>query len=87
MKSLTIHNMEPDLAAAIENLAEKTGLSQNKVIKKILRRALNLDKESAQKADFSEFLAVWSEEDFQEFQEAIAPLEKEERISWDENKK
>lgn len=82
MKSLTIHNMESDLAAAIENLAEKTGLSQNKVIKKILRRALNLDKESAQKADFSEFLGVWSEEDFQEFQEAIKPLEEIDKEFW-----
>ena len=43
MKSLTIHNLDTEVSNAIEDIARRTGLSQNKVIKKLLRAALNLE--------------------------------------------
>ncbi|MCO6491940.1 MAG: hypothetical protein J5I98_26220 [Phaeodactylibacter sp.] len=71
MKSLTIHNMDAELAQAIEELAESTGLSQNKVVKKLLRQALNLLDEEKPKRDVSAFFGVWTKEETEEFNEAV----------------
>ncbi|MCB0579245.1 MAG: hypothetical protein KDD10_08045 [Phaeodactylibacter sp.] len=71
MKSLTIHNMDADLAKAIEDLAESTGLSQNKVVKKLLRRALNLSEQEVPKRDVSAFFGIWTQEEAEEFEEAV----------------
>ncbi len=71
MKSLTIHNMDAELAKAIEELAKSSGLSQNKVVKKLLRQALNLSDQEKPKRDVSAFFGVWTEEEAQEFEEAI----------------
>ena len=71
MKSLTIHNMDADLAKAIEELANSTGLSQNKVVKKLLRRALNLSEQEVPKRDVSTFFGVWAKEEANEFNEAV----------------
>ena len=71
MKSLTIHNMDADLAKAIEELARSTGLSQNKVVEKLLRRALNLSEQDVPKRDVSAFFGVWPKEEADGFNEAI----------------
>ena len=71
MKSLTIHNMDAELAKAIEELAKSTGLSQNRVVKKLLRRALNLSEQEVPKRDVSAFFGVWTQEESEAFNEAI----------------
>ena len=71
MKSLTIHNMDTELAKAIEELSKSTGLSQNKVVKKLLRRALNLSEQEVPKRDVSPFFGVWTQEEAKEFNEAV----------------
>lgn len=71
MKSFTIHNMDADLAKAIEELANSTGLSQNKVVKKLLRKALSLSEQEAPKRDLSAFFGIWTQEEANEFNEAV----------------
>lgn len=71
MKSLTIHNMDDDLARAIEELARSTGLSQNKVVKKLLRRALSLSEQEVPKRDVSPFFGVWTKQEAEEFGQAV----------------
>ncbi len=46
MKSITIHNLDPDLAKRLEVLSQEKGVSQNKLIKALLRKVLNLDHEA-----------------------------------------
>lgn len=82
MKSLTIHNMDADLAKAIEEMSRSTGLSQNKVVKKLLRRALNLSEQEIPKRDVSAFFGAWTKEEAAEFNEAIKIFEDIDEEMW-----
>ena len=70
MKSITIHKLDSNLAKAIEGLSKTTGLSQNKVIKKLLRKALGLEEKNQIKRDLSTVFNVWSKEEKKTFEEA-----------------
>lgn len=75
MKSITIHNIDADLAKAIEEMANSTGLSQNKVVEKLLRKALGLEAPNEPCAGFSAFCGVWSKEETAKFEEAMKHFE------------
>ncbi|MBK7408518.1 MAG: hypothetical protein IPL49_02565 [Saprospirales bacterium] len=83
MKSITIHNIDADLARSIEALAASTGLSQNKVVKKLLRKALGLETPQKPRADFSAFCGVWSKEETDEFEEAMKDFEQIDKDLWE----
>lgn len=71
MKSITIHNLDTELAITIEEMAKKTGLSQNKLIKKLLRKALGIDEEQPPKRDLSDFFGAWSKAEGEQFDKDI----------------
>ncbi len=71
MKSITIHNLDSELAVTIEEMARTTGLSKNKLIKKLLRKALGIGEEQLPKRDLSKFFGVWTKEEGEEFDKAI----------------
>jgi hypothetical protein len=75
MKSITMHNLDPDLAKAIEEMAAATGLSQNKTVKKLLRQALGMETRPEPKPDFSKFCGLWSDQETEEFNEAISDFD------------
>ena len=75
MKSITIHDLEDELALRIEAYAEERSLSLNKSIKLILRSALGLNAPRTGYADFSDLCGVWSCAEAEEFKAAIADLE------------
>lgn len=84
MKSLTIHNIENEIAAAIEKMAHTTGLSQNKVVKKLLRKALELEEPTPEKPkrDVSAFAGVWTPEEAAGFEQSQAIFEKVDEAMW-----
>jgi len=82
MKSLTIHNMDDELAKAIKNLADSSGLSQNRVIKKLLREALNLSGENKPRQDFTEFCGIWTATEEKEFNQAVSDFEQVDEEMW-----
>lgn len=82
MKSITVHNLDTETAKAIERLAATTGLSQNKVIKKLLRTALGLGESGKPKADFSAFNGLWSVEEADGFEQAIEPINQIDEELW-----
>ena len=82
MKSLTIHNMDDEMANAIKELAEKSGLSQNKIIKKLLRKSLGLSEKRKPQQDFSEFCGLWTAAEEQTFEEAISDFEHIDETMW-----
>lgn len=82
MKSLTIHKLDTDLSKAIEQLAFSSGLSQNKVIKRLLRKALGLNETPEAKPDFSEFCGIWTKEEALQFEEGIKEFEKVDESLW-----
>lgn len=82
MKSLTIHNIDPDLVKAIESMAHSTGLSQNKVVKNLLRKALGLNRKKEPRQDFSAFCGIWSKEEAEAFEAAVQSFEQIDKDLW-----
>jgi DNA relaxase NicK len=82
MKSLTVHNIDSDVARAIEAIAQSTGLSQNKVVKKLLRKALGLEKANTPRPDFSSFCGLWSKEEADAFDEAVKSFDQIDKGLW-----
>ena len=83
MKSITIHNIDADLTKAIEAMADSTGLSQNKLVKKLLRKALGLEAPRKPRADFSAFCGVWTKEEAAEFEETMKDFEQIDKDLWE----
>ena len=83
MKSITIHKIDDETEKRLTELAAKEGISLNRLIKRVLRESLGVEKKSVNnKSDFTEFCGIWSEEDLQEFQQKVAPLEKINDEDW-----
>lgn len=82
MKSLTIHNIDADLANAIERMAKSTGLSQNKVIKVLLRKALSISEGEKPKRDVSAFFGIWTQKEANDFDEAIKFFDQIDEEMW-----
>lgn len=84
MKSLTIHNIEREIADAIERMAHTTGLSQNKVVKKLLRKALELETETPEKPrrDLSAFFGVWTKEEATAIEQSLKVFDKVDEDLW-----
>jgi|APTNR8051073442_1049403.scaffolds.fasta_scaffold05865_3 hypothetical protein len=82
MKSFTIHNIENEIAEAIEKMADATGLSQNKVVKKLLRKALELETPEKPKRDLSPFVGAWTEEEAAAFEQSLKVFERVDEEIW-----
>jgi predicted CopG family antitoxin len=68
MKSITIHGLDDALDRLIREKAENEGLSLNKTIKKLLRKALGLYENGIDhRDDFEKFSGQWSDKDLVEF--------------------
>lgn len=74
MNSITLHNLDTQLYQSIRQKATEDGLSLNATIKQLLSQALGISKTKKQ-ADFSQFCGQWTEQELQEFQQHIKPLE------------
>ncbi len=83
MKSITIHGLDTDLESLIRDLAKKEGLSLNKTIKKLLRKALGVSEQGKDhREDFVEFLGQWSKEDRIQFEKQIEDVKKVDVGEW-----
>ena len=83
MKSITIHNLDDRTAKLIELKARESGLSLNKTIKRLLHKALGISPEGNDpREDFREFLGVWSEEEFDQFQKGTTDFGKVDQEDW-----
>ena len=84
MKSITIHNLETDLANKIEELSSTEGISQNKLVKALLRKALELDPVIVQRRKhyFDKIFNTLSAEEAKEFYDSTADLSSLELSEW-----
>ncbi len=82
MKSITIHQLEEDLARELEKQADAQDLSLNRTIKKLLRQALGIDKEKKNSVDFSDLCGVWSRQEMAEFNKKTAALNRINPEDW-----
>ena len=84
MKSITIHGLDENLDRTIRNMADKEGQSMNKIIKRVLRRALGLEEQgkSARREQFIDLFGTWTKEDIEEFQENTADFSQVNPSDW-----
>jgi len=76
VKSITIHKLDDDLAGVLELHARREGVSINRLVNRLLRSSLGLEKPAAvdRRADFEDLFG-WSEEEEQRFKRRLADLE------------
>lgn len=84
MKSITIHNLEDPLDTLIRARARAEGLSLNRIIKKLLREALEQpgSGDTAGRKDFAEFLGVWNDSELRAFQRQVSAFDKIDPSEW-----
>ncbi len=68
MSSFTIHTLPNDLDFHLTTEAKRLGTSKNQLVKTLLARALGLPSEGSSNTDYQEFIGVWSEADYLQFQ-------------------
>ncbi len=72
MRSITIHNLDPDVSRLIDQLAAEQGLSLNQLIKRLLRKALALPGQTpAPSRGFDDFVGLWTKEEAAEFNATV----------------
>ena len=74
MTHLTVRNIDPDLAAALEEEKRRRGTSTNQLVLDLLRSALAVGP-APWTNGLERHLRRWSHEELEEFEAAIAPLE------------
>ena len=82
MSSLTLHNLDPELADALKARALERHSSLNKTVQGLLKEALGLEKASGKKSDFSDLAGTWSIEDAQAFEETTAEFSQIDAELW-----
>jgi hypothetical protein len=85
MKSITIHNMDTQLADLIKAEAKARGTSINKAVQEILEQSLGVKlsrKDSSNRKYFIEFCGIWSNEDLKEFERKTVEFEKVNGEDW-----
>ena len=84
MKSFTIHKLDDETGARLEELARREQASINKTAKKLLRKALGVGDSSVadRRKNFEKFLGTWTEEEAAEFEEAVRVFDEIDEESW-----
>ncbi len=77
MKSITIHGVDPHLSGLLKKEAERSGLSMNRTVKRLLEEAMGVKPRPVghNREHFEAFLGVWSSRDQNEFRAATADFE------------
>jgi plasmid stability protein len=72
MRSITIHNLDPDVSRLIDKQAAEEGLSLNQLVKRLLRKALALPGQApAPSRGFDDFSGLWTKEEAAEFNVSV----------------
>ena len=87
MKSITIHKLDETLARVLEERARREGVSINRLVKKLLRSALGLEKapEPDHRDEFLDLFGTWSDRETADFHGRIEELERIEPQDWEES--
>lgn len=84
MKSITIHKLEDPIVELIKQRADANGISVNQAVKKLLEEALGVkpSKPSRHAEDFREFLGLWSDQEFDKFEQTTQDMGKVNAGDW-----
>ena len=84
MKSITIHNLDDSVDLLIRRQAHQNGISLNKVIKTLLKKALGLSKinQNNNIKDYNDLFGIWNEKDLKLFEKNVSDFEKIDQSDW-----
>lgn len=75
MRNLSVRNIPPDLSEALEEEKHRRRQSLNKTVIDLLRQSLGLSPRAVRSNGLRGLGGNWTEEEFQEFVEAVAQTE------------
>ena len=84
MKSITLHGIDPELESKIAEKSAEYGLSRNRTVKKLLRKALQPDPKASRREMFLDLFGKWSAADKSEFDSRIADFKTVDKSDWTE---
>ena len=82
MKSITIHGLDDATDEKIRSKAGEDGLSLNRTIKHLLRKALGLDGATDRRQDFQDLFGTWSSSDLEAFSHATEDFARVDPADW-----
>lgn len=80
MKTLTIRNVPPEVAEALEREKRRRGESLNQTVIELLTQGLGVGMPRSN--GLGRLAGSWSEKEFQEFEQAVAPFEEIDDELW-----
>lgn len=80
MRTLTIRNVPPEVAEALEREKRRRGESLNQTVIDLLSQGLGVG--TTRSNGLARLAGSWSEEEFQEFERAVAPFEEIDEDLW-----
>ena len=78
---MTIRNVTPELSAALDAEKRRRGLSRNRTVLALLEEVLGVGGKSHSNG-LRRLAGTWSEEEFQQFESAVAPFKAVDRDLW-----
>jgi len=80
VKTLTIRNLPPSVAEALEREKRRRGESLNQTVIDLLSQGLGVG--ATRSNGLAALAGTWSEDDFRRFEEAVAPFEEVDPELW-----
>lgn len=80
MKTLTVRNVPPNIAEALEREKRRRGESLNQTVIELLSQGLGVGTERSN--GLARLAGGWSEKEFLEFERAVAPFEEIDDELW-----
>jgi len=80
MRNLTVRNVPREVAEALEREKRRRGESLNQTVIELLTQGLGVG--TARSNGLARLAGRWSEEEFQEFERAVAPFEEIDEELW-----
>jgi len=82
MKHLTIRQVPPELARALEAEKRRRGRSLNRTVLDLLEQALGLEPRGPRTNGLGELAGTWSKADLEQFERAVALTEQVDEELW-----
>ncbi len=81
LKNMTVRNIPPELAKALDKERRRRGDSLNKTVLELLRQGLGVGP-GVRSNGLASLAGTWSEDEFREFEEATAFFEQVDEELW-----
>ena len=86
MKQLTVRGFDDDLAAQVQRLANREGISLNQAVLKLLRRGAGLEEKGTSDrvgSSLDHLIGTWTAEETEQVERAIEDFEEIDESMWE----